>query len=226
MQQPIARALFLKLMLTSMNLGGCPSCSLLVVRVFPFRMLPPYCFFATTAAPSPLTAAICVPGLAGIISRTATAPIDRLKMILQVQEGRQGMSLRQGFQTILGEGTVPDSASLPLHLASCTGRQVDWQLISTGYFGYVWVSGSFKAFFRGNGTNVVKIGPETALKLSLNDSIRNRIVADPNNVQLQERMLSGALAGASAQVVPVPASLLQTGLGKMQNSDIYPESPY
>lgn len=57
-----------------------------------------------------------------------------------------------------------------------------------------------RAFFRGNGTNVIKIGPETALKLSLNDSIRSRVVRDPDNVQLYERMMSGALAGASAQV--------------------------
>ena len=52
-------------------------------------------------------------------------------MILQVQEGRQGMSLRQGFQKILGEGTVPDSASLPLLLAS--GRHLDWLLIFTAF---------------------------------------------------------------------------------------------
>mmetsp|Transcript_21240 Transcript_21240/g.59056 ORF Transcript_21240/g.59056 Transcript_21240/m.59056 type:complete len:311 (-) Transcript_21240:248-1180(-) len=114
-------------------------------------------------------------GVAGIVSRTATAPIDRLKMLLQVQEGVHAMSLRDGVRAILAEG-------------------------------------SMRAFFRGNGTNVVKIGPETALKLSLNDEIRSFVVADPANVQIHERMISGALAGASAQFTIYPLEIIRTRL--------------
>lgn len=61
-------------------------------------------------------------------------------------------------------------------------------------------AGSIRAFFRGNGANVVKIAPETALKLSLNDAIRSAIAADPDHVLVRERMVSGGLAGAVAQV--------------------------
>lgn len=34
------------------------------------------------------------------------------------------------------------------------------------------VAGTVRAFFKGNGTNVVKIAPETAIKLTLNDALK------------------------------------------------------
>lgn len=33
-------------------------------------------------------------------------------------------------------------------------------------------AGTVRAFFKGNGTNVVKIAPETAIKLTLNDALK------------------------------------------------------
>jgi hypothetical protein len=47
---------------------------------------------------------------------------------------------------------------------------------------------------------VVKIAPEQALKLTFNDLIKKRVVQDPDDISPMERMLSGAVAGASAQV--------------------------
>ena len=61
--------------------------------------------------------------------------------------------------------------------------------------------GSIKAYFRGNGVNVIKIAPETALRLTLNDRIK-QIVAKDHLARITplERMACGGLAGASAQV--------------------------
>ena len=64
-------------------------------------------------------------------------------------------------------------------------------------------AGTTSAFFRGNGTNVIKIAPETAIKLSCNDRIKHMLCEDVEDITPGQRMLSGALAGAIAQVVNV-----------------------
>ena len=65
-------------------------------------------------------------GIAGVISRSATAPLDRLKMLLQVNDAERRMTMKEGLRVMAKEGTV-------------------------------------KSFFKGNGTNVLKIAPGTAL---------------------------------------------------------------
>jgi solute carrier family 25 phosphate transporter 23/24/25/41 len=115
-------------------------------------------------------------GTAGAVSRTLTAPVDRLKMLLQIQDGKQGLTLRGGLQKMAAEGTL-------------------------------------KAYFRGNGVNVIKIAPETALKLTLNDKIKRIVTVDhPDNISPGERMLCGGLAGVSAQFIIYPLELVRTRL--------------
>ncbi|XP_076320846.1 mitochondrial adenyl nucleotide antiporter SLC25A24-B-like isoform X2 [Tachypleus tridentatus] len=65
-------------------------------------------------------------GLAGAVSRTSTAPLDRLKVFLQVR-GREFTSVQACFMHMLQEGGV-------------------------------------RSLWRGNGINVLKIAPESALK--------------------------------------------------------------
>lgn len=73
-------------------------------------------------------------------------------------------------------------------------------------------AGSVRAFFRGNGANVVKIAPETALKLMFNDKMKVLVVSDLNNIRPHERMFVGAIAGASAQAIIYPLELIRTRL--------------
>uniref|UniRef100_A0A8C3XDW9 Solute carrier family 25 member 24 n=1 Tax=Cyanoderma ruficeps TaxID=181631 RepID=A0A8C3XDW9_9PASS len=67
-------------------------------------------------------------GVAGAVSRTGTAPLDRLKVMMQVHGSKSNkMNIASGFKQMLKEGGV-------------------------------------RSLWRGNGVNVVKIAPETAIK--------------------------------------------------------------
>lgn len=129
-------------------------------------------------------------GVAGAVSRTCTAPIDRLKLMMQVQDGSNALTLRGAFRKMHAEGT-----------------------------GYCWMvllatklTGTVRAYFRGNGTNVLKIAPETALKFTLNDIIKHRITNDVSEITPGQRMPSGAMAGAIAQTAIYPLELIRTRL--------------
>jgi solute carrier family 25 phosphate transporter 23/24/25/41 len=62
------------------------------------------------------------------------------------------------------------------------------------------ITGSVRSYFRGNGANVIKIAPETAIKLTLNDQLKAYLMSDPKHPSPLERMAVGGIAGAVAQV--------------------------
>jgi len=72
-------------------------------------------------------------GIAGSVSRTCTAPLDRIKIFLQVR-GSEFNGLRHCLSHMIQEGGV-------------------------------------KSMWRGNGINVLKIGPENALKFMTYDQV-------------------------------------------------------
>jgi solute carrier family 25 phosphate transporter 23/24/25/41 len=123
---------------------------------------------------SPLVTLLCG-GIAGAISRTMTAPLDRLKVIMQAQPAGGNLTIMKGFKDIHAEG-------------------------------------GFKAFFRGNGTNVIKIAPETAIKFIAFDKIKERICKNPKKPSTGERLMSGAAAGFLSQSLIYPLEITKTRL--------------
>uniref|UniRef100_A0A673CTP0 EF-hand domain-containing protein n=1 Tax=Sphaeramia orbicularis TaxID=375764 RepID=A0A673CTP0_9TELE len=103
--------------------------------------------------------------MAGAVSRTGTAPLDRMKVFMQVHASKSNkISLVGGFKQMLKEG----------------GPTSLW---------------------RGNGINVLKIAPETAIKFMAYEKIRTH-----------ERFMAGSLAGATAQTAIYPMEVLKTRL--------------
>lgn len=72
--------------------------------------------------------------------------------------------------------------------------------------------GSMKAYFRGNGANVLKIAPETAMKLTFNDLLKHVIAEDPDEITPSQRMFCGGLAGALSQGLVYPLDTVRTRL--------------
>ncbi|XP_036389413.1 calcium-binding mitochondrial carrier protein SCaMC-3-like isoform X2 [Megalops cyprinoides] len=123
--------------------------------------------------------------MAGSVSRTGTAPLDRIKVflqcsvdVLQVYGSTSGrMKLWSGLRSMVGEGGL-------------------------------------SALWRGNGINVLKIAPETAIKFMAYEQFKKLIRGGKEgaSLQVQERFVAGSLAGATAQTVIYPLEVLKTRL--------------
>lgn len=112
--------------------------------------------------------------VAGGVSRTFTAPADRLRVMLQVYHSKQKM---------------------------------------TECFSYMLKEGGVKSLWRGNGLNVVKIAPESALKFMVYEQVKRFIRGDSNRpLTIYERFVSGAVAGCVSQSAIYPMEVLKTRL--------------
>jgi len=115
-------------------------------------------------------------GVAGAVSRTCTAPLDRLKIFLQVHGGRKKLHILDTFRYMLREGGV-------------------------------------KGLWRGNGINVIKIAPESAIKFAAYDSLKRLVRGDVDReLALYERFLAGSLAGGISQTAIYPLEVMKTRL--------------
>ncbi|XP_068178467.1 mitochondrial adenyl nucleotide antiporter SLC25A23-like [Antennarius striatus] len=74
--------------------------------------------------------------------------------------------------------------------------------------------GGLPALWRGNGVNVLKIAPESAIKFIAYDQIKKLMYCmnDQTNLRVHERFVAGALAGATAQTAIYPLEVLKTRL--------------
>ncbi|XP_016098935.1 calcium-binding mitochondrial carrier protein SCaMC-2-A-like [Sinocyclocheilus grahami] len=115
-------------------------------------------------------------GGAGAVSRTCTAPLDRLKVLMQVH-GSHGnnMCIMSGLTQMIKEGGI-------------------------------------RSLWRGNGINVIKIAPETALKFMAYEQIKRLMGSSRETLGITERFLAGSLAGVIAQSAIYPMEVLKTRL--------------
>ncbi|XP_061752393.1 calcium-binding mitochondrial carrier protein SCaMC-2-A [Nerophis ophidion] len=115
-------------------------------------------------------------GGAGAVSRTCTAPLDRIKVMMQVYGSRtNNMCIMSGMMQMIKEGGV-------------------------------------RSLWRGNGVNVIKIAPESALKFMAYEQIKRLISGDKASLSILDRFVAGSLAGVIAQSSIYPMEVLKTRL--------------
>ncbi|OBZ90766.1 Calcium-binding mitochondrial carrier SAL1 [Choanephora cucurbitarum] len=123
-------------------------------------------------------------GMAGAVSRTCTAPFDRLKVYLITQTSYTPTA-KPGQSTIL------------------SGLKNIYQ------------QGGFRGFFVGNGLNVIKIVPESAIKFYVFETAKSVLAElthseDKNAIPVGARFVAGGIAGLCAQFCIYPVETLKT----------------
>ncbi|KAH8922994.1 mitochondrial carrier [Atractiella rhizophila] len=142
-------------------------------------------------------------GIAGAVSRTATAPFDRLKIYL--------ITSTVHSPAIHLKTSNPLSATVAVASASTQGIYVLRDAITALYR-----QGGMRAFFVGNGLNVIKIFPESAVKFLSYESSKRLFarywdrVDDVRDISGASRFVSGGIGGIISQLMIYPIETLKT----------------
>jgi len=137
-------------------------------------------------------------GVSGAVAKTATAPIERVKLLIQTQDANP--------KIISGE--VPRYTGI----VDCFIRVSKEQGI--------------KAFWRGNLTNIIRYFPTQAFNFAFKDSIKEMFPKADKKTEFGKffliNMASGGLAGAGSLMIVYPLDYARTrlasdvGVGKQQ----------
>ncbi|KAH8883811.1 mitochondrial carrier [Thozetella sp. PMI_491] len=124
--------------------------------------------------------------VSGAVSRTATAPLDRLKVALLVQT-----------KTI-------DAVNL---------GQKPLRPIRDAIM-ILWRAGGIRTFFAGNGLNVVKIMPESAIRFGSYEASKRFLATfeghnDPTKIGTVSKFVAGGIGGMTAQLCVYPIDTLK-----------------
>ena len=129
-------------------------------------------------------------GGAGAITKTSTAPLERVKILLQVQA--------------MARGTAADGAA---------AAGVSKYRGIVGTFTTVVREEGARSLWKGNGANVLRVVPVYALKFTFNDAFRD-MVRRPDQQQLTfaQMIVAGSSAGLFQACITYPLEVVRTRL--------------
>lgn len=138
-------------------------------------------------------------GISGVISRTCTAPFDRIKVFLIARTDLSSTFLKSK-DTLLERNPNADLSKIksPLVKAATT----------------LYRQGGIRAFYVGNGLNVMKVFPESAIKFGsfeLAKRVMSKLegVKDNSDLSRLSTYIAGGLGGVMAQFSVYPVDTLK-----------------
>ena len=121
-------------------------------------------------------------GLAGACARTASAPLDRIKILFQVQG-------------------LPSSGTSAVAYTG-VGQAARKIVLEEGVVG----------FWKGNLTNVMRVFPYSAFQLMANDQYKRVLAGPDGELRVWQRLTAGACAGMTATAMTHPLDTLRLRL--------------
>ena len=150
-------------------------------------------------------------GIAGIVSRTSTAPLDRLKVYLIAQTGA-----KQEVVAAAKSGNILKSAVRAWKPLAVAMKEL-WQAGGMRSL-YAGESGNILSCSHltvlGNGLNVVKVMPESAIKFGAYEATKRAFAKleghnNPANIHSWSKFVSGGVAGMVSQFAVYPIDTLK-----------------
>lgn len=139
-------------------------------------------------------------GVAGVVSRTCTAPFDRIKVFLIARADLSSTFLRKRQEIAKRSLTHPplEKIKSPLIKAATT----------------LYRQGGLKSFYVGNGLNCLKVFPEAAMKFGSFEIAKNLFtkiegVHDNNDLSRFATYIAGGFAGMVSQFTVYPVDTLK-----------------
>lgn len=165
-------------------------------------------------------------GIAGAVSRTATAPFDRLKIYLitaSTSNETATATAAEKFKAGGVEAAAKDAGKIASRGFGVLGTAVQ-SLYREG--------GGLKAFWLGNGLNCIKIFPESAIKFLSYEMSKRAFakyvdeVSDSRDISGLSRFISGGIGGITSQLAIYPVETLKTRLMSSQggNAPLNPQT--
>ncbi|KAI9670416.1 MAG: hypothetical protein M1829_004739 [Trizodia sp. TS-e1964] len=162
----------------------------------PDGTLPPEIVHVVLSSSAPSPGYFIAGGLAGAVSRTATAPFDRLKVYLIAQTGPG-----EGLHAVKKGAVVEATKKSTYPLIEATRD--------------LWKAGGIRSLFAGNGLNVIKIIPESSIKFGSYEAAKLAFARfeghnDPKQISGVSKFIAGGIGGMIAhrmQCETVPGGL-------------------
>lgn len=134
--------------------------------------------------------------VAGVVSRTSTAPLDRLKVYLIANIGPAKDSMNA-----MKKGDA-------VGVAKTVGRPL---IDATKE---LWKAGGVRSLFAGNGLNVIKVMPESAIKFGSYECAKRALAHmeghnDPQNINPYSKFVAGGVGGLISQLFVYPIDTLK-----------------